>query len=672
MVTQCINGGLYTTKTGGLDYIVSDKHQRFELEGEVRAQRTDNQNEMRQAKENFLSGGNTFAREWYIGESSRTSVNTNYKLRFNLGPENSRNDLQLFIRPNFSYTRTKEWGNTLAAEFSKDPTAYIGLKDSLSMTDMDAQLTQMLVNRTRQEKQSNGYIISGGSTTSLNFKIPYTSDGLSVDAGVTASRSTNEAHDLYYLDYGPNTDLRRRYFDSPSDKFTASASLGYTRALDRGWKWVLMPRLTYTYKHVSQENSLYRLDRLEEMVNATTGTLPSTRESLLSALDKENSYMTTDDTHELTLSFRGRWDEDVRENDQRIARWRFTWDPRLSLIPEHLYFEQQTDLRKRRTAWLPSVRLELLRNTNGMKHEIELLADYRQSLPPMFSLLGLRFDSNPLNITEGNAGLQRTTIYSFTGRYRSDQWLKKRQQTLSANITMNHYHNSVATGYIYNKLTGVRTYKPENVNGNWDVAANVAFSMPIGQKRYFEFRASLSDNYYNSVDLIGIEGEERTSESTVHTNYLQMPLSLEYNRKTMRIGVKTRLAWNSARSQREGFHAVNAADLFYGVYGQTQLPWKMELSSDITYYTRYGYADEMMNSRDLVWNAQLSKSILHGNLTFSLVGFDILDQLSNITYTLSSQARVQMWRNVLPRYGMLRVNYRLNVKPKKEQMKKTK
>lgn len=661
-----INGGLYTTKTGGLDYNVSDKHRRFELEGEVRAQRTDNQNETRQTKENFLSDGSSFGRGWYLGESSITSVNSNHKLRFNLGPENRRNSIMLIVKPNFNYTRTKDWGNSLTAEFNQNPTEYAGLKDSLSMTDMGAQLTRMLVNRTRQERQSNGYMLSGGSTANLDFIIPYTNDGLSINAGVNANRRTNEAHDLYQLDYESNTDRRRRYFDRPSDIFTANASLGYSRVLDPGYKWVLMPRLTYTYNHVSQENSLYRLDRLEEMVNATPGTLPSTRESLLSALDKENSYMTTDDTHELTLSFRGRWDEEVRENGQRTARWRFTWDPRLSLIPEQLHFEQQTDLRNRRTTWLPSMRLELLRNTNGMKHEIELLADYRQARPPMFSLLGLRFDSDPLNITEGNAGLQRTTIYSFAGRYRSDQWLKERQQTLSANIAVNLYHNSIATGYIYNKLTGVRTYKPENVNGNWDAATNVAFSIPIGQRRYFEFRASLSDNYYNSVDLNGIEGEEQTSENTVHTNYLQTPLSLEYSRKTMRLGVKTRLAWNSARSQREGFHAVNAADLSYGVYGRTQLPWKMELSTDITYYTRYGYADEVMNSRDLVWNAQLTKSILHGNLTFSLVGFDILGQLSNITYTLSSQARVEMWRNVLPRYGLLRINYRLNVKPKKK------
>ena len=661
-----IGGGLYTTKTGGLDYMVSDKYSRFELEGEVLTQRTDNRTETRQVRENFLSGGSSFGRGWQLGESSKTSVNTNHKFRFNLGPENTRNDIQLFIRPNFSYTRTRGWGNSLAAELNEDPGAYAGLKDSLSMADIGTRLVRILVNRTRQERQANGYVINGGGAADLNFTIPYTTDGLSVNAGITASRSTDESHDLYRLDWGPASDRRHRYFDRPSDMLTATAGLGYLRALDPDWKWVIMPRLTYIYKHASQENSLYRLDRLEEMAGAAPGMLPSTRESLLTALDVANSYMTTNDAQELTLSLRGRWDKSWQESGRRTARWRFTWDPRLSLIPERLHFEQQTDLRHRRTEWLPSVRLELLRNTNGMKHEWELIANYRQSLPAMFVLLGLRFDSDPLNITEGNAGLQRTSVYSFSGRYRSDQWLKERQQTLSANVAVNFYHNSVATGYVYNKQTGVRTYRPANVNGNWDAAASVDFSTPVGHNRSFEFRMGLSDKYYHSVDLAGMEGEEGTVGSTVRTNYLQSPLSLVYSGKKTRLGVKARVGWNSARSRREGFLAVNAADLSYGIYGRTGLPWKLELSSDLTYYTRYGYADEAMNSRDLVWNAQLSRSILQGNLMFSLVGFDLLGRLSNITYSLSSQARIETWRNVIPRYGMLRMSYRLNVKPRKK------
>ena len=168
-----IGGGLYTTKTGGLDYMVSDKYSRFELEGEVLTQRTDNRTETRQARENFLSDGSSFGRGWQLGESSKTSVNTNHKFRFNLGPENARNDIQLFIRPNFSYTRTRGWGNSLAAELNEDPGAYVGLKDSLSMADIGTRLVRILVNRTRQERQANGYVLNGGGTADGLASPPY-------------------------------------------------------------------------------------------------------------------------------------------------------------------------------------------------------------------------------------------------------------------------------------------------------------------------------------------------------------------------------------------------------------------------------------------------------------------------------------------------------------------
>lgn len=659
-----IGGGLYTTKTGGMDYMISDKHGRFEVQGEVRGSRIDNSIETRQAAENFLIGGNTFSRQWNDGERSNTSISTDHNLRLNLGPENAISDIRLLIKPKFNYTRTKSWGNSLTAEFRKDPAAYTALRDSLMMSEVGAQLAKILINRTRREQQSNGHMLSGGGAVDLTLSIPHSSDYVSINADVNASRKTDEAFDLYRLEYGSNTDRRHRYFNRPSDNFIASAGVNYSCPLDPDWNWMIMPRLGYVYKHSAQENSLYRLDQLEEMTNASIGVLPSTFEALLTARDTENSYLTTENTNEVTFGFRGRWDKSQSVNGQRIARWRFTWDPRLSLNSDRLHFNGKTNQLNNRTAWLPSVRLELLRNTVGMKHEIEVLADFRQSLPPMFTLLGLRFDSDPLNINEGNSSLHRTSIYSFSGRYRSDQWLNARKQTLSANISANFYHNAIATGYVYNKISGVRTYRPENVNGNWDAAGNVAFSTPLGKKRYFEFRANFSNNYYNNVDLIGIEGTERMNKSTVHTNYLQTLLNLEYSRKKMRLGMKIRLAWNHASSMREGFIPVDAADLSYGIYGQVQLPWEMELASDITCYTRYGYADNLMNSSDFVWNAQLSKRILHNSLTFTLVGFDILSQLSNITYTLNSQARVETWHNVIPSYVMLRVNYRLNINPK--------
>ena len=104
-----------------------------------------------------------------------------------------------------------------------------------------------------------------------------------------------------------------------------------------------------------------------------------------------------------------------------------------------------------------------------------------------------------------------------------------------------------------------------------------------------------------------------------------------------------------------------------GIYGNLQLPWKMQLATDFSFYTHRGFANAVMNTDHFVWNAQLSKSILHGNLIFALVGYDILGDISSLNYTVNMQGGTETWRNVIPRYGMLRVSYKLNKQPKKRQ-----
>ena len=40
--------------------------------------------------------------------------------------------------------------------------------------------------------------------------------------------------------------------------------------------------------------------------------------------------------------------------------------------------------------------------------------------------------------------------------------------------------------------------------------------------------------------------------------------------------------------------------------------------------------------------------------------------LSNITYSLNAQGSMETWKNVIPRYGMLRIAYRFSKKPEKK------
>jgi hypothetical protein len=47
-------------------------------------------------------------------------------------------------------------------------------------------------------------------------------------------------------------------------------------------------------------------------------------------------------------------------------------------------------------------------------------------------------------------------------------------------------------------------------------------------------------------------------------------------------------------------------------------------------------------------------------------GFDILGNLNNVTHILNAQARTEVYTNVIPRYAMFHVIYRLDIQPKKK------
>ena len=66
-----------------------------------------------------------------------------------------------------------------------------------------------------------------------------------------------------------------------------------------------------------------------------------------------------------------------------------------------------------------------------------------------------------------------------------------------------------------------------------------------------------------------------------------------------------------------------------------------------------------------MWNARLSRPFLKGRFLVVVDGFDLLGQLSNVTRTLNAQGRTETYTNVMPRYALFHIIYRLNKQPKK-------
>ena len=78
--------------------------------------------------------------------------------------------------------------------------------------------------------------------------------------------------------------------------------------------------------------------------------------------------------------------------------------------------------------------------------------------------------------------------------------------------------------------------------------------------------------------------------------------------------------------------------------------------------SRRGYNDKSMNTNELVWNAQISQSFLRGKpLSVMLQFYDILDNQSNFSRSISSMQRSDTQYNSINSYVMLTAVYRLNI-----------
>ena len=101
----------------------------------------------------------------------------------------------------------------------------------------------------------------------------------------------------------------------------------------------------------------------------------------------------------------------------------------------------------------------------------------------------------------------------------------------------------------------------------------------------------------------------------------------------------------------------------YGVGGNTTiyLPWDFKIESDINWSANSGYA-EGFEQNEILWNASVSKSFLknnQGTLRFKI--YDILQQRSNISRTVTASSISDSEYNTLNSYFMFHFIYRFSI-----------
>ena len=451
--------------------------------------------------------------------------------------------------------------------------------------------------------------------------------------------------------------FRHEYEDASTTEYKFEPSLTYNRRL---WK-KLHIYLTERYQ-LSGSNSNDKLYLLNDLAgwgiqdSTAIDLLPSNRELLSRVYDAENSTYShlQQQENEFTVSLK--WNKTER----------FPVDVTLSL-PVYAQYER-LDYERGAIDTLARHNLFTLNPSLHLKHKVwSLRVGMTTSTPGLMNLMPYRDARNALSIMEGNPSLKNNRRVNASITW-SPKLASRRTGLTGSRIESRYvYHiRSVAQGFIYNEQTSAYTYRPENVEGNWqwNTSLSTTFSLSKNQKWWID--SSTGCDVWHSVDYASVAGMSDAQLNKVETVNLSESLKLSYKAKYTKVSVVGDLLWRRTWGHRPTFSDISAFDFRYGVNAMQTVPtWNTTLNIDGMMLSRRGYGSDAMNKDEFVLNASITQPILHGKVKLTLEGHDLLHQLSNTTYEVNAQGRTETWYRVIPNYVMLRVAWQFNRSPKK-------
>ena len=614
--------GLLATKQAGLSIQTEDKDKRVRETFETSLTWSDSDNERHSSALTFASGGD-IAR----GGSS-FSRDKDFKLQANNSITLSK--LKLTSHHYFTYT-----------------------SGSGSASSRDSTLRDTLTNSSWSDAHNRYKRLNLTGSLDWNTALPW-GDWVTFYANygwyrLTPDESRIQTGTFYAAD--GTTDWRNRYNTSDYDNYYYNLNMAYRLTLDHGWN--AGATVSYQQMHTADCGAQYRLDRLGGAWTGETWRLPSTADSLMMALDADNSTQT---------------DKMQRGYGAALDVYRSARGCYISFFMPYTFYREKmryrsggTDTVAARTYsdFSPTVYLQWKKGKAS--HNYSLRVSTTQ--PDFASLMPRENTTNPLALFINNPALKGSTTVEIDGRstFRRDS----SDMTWYAGASVRIRHNAFGTRTTYNPATGAYTYMQDNVRGNWDARLLGGLNGSLGDRRRLRYSAGANVRLIRDVDFDVAYGGAGDALSKVSTVTTALDLSLTYTLGKLTAGVGGKIDTRHSRSRRDGFEPINTYDYRWGGNIQYTIPaLGVNLSTDINMFSRRGYGSREMNTDDLAWNAQLSRTFLKGALTARITAYDILRQISTKSYSINAQGRTELRYNSVPRYVMLSLAWKFSKKPK--------
>jgi hypothetical protein len=270
----------------------------------------------------------------------------------------------------------------------------------------------------------------------------------------------------------------------------------------------------------------------------------------------------------------------------------------------------------------------------------------RASTPSIDQLQPLKDNSNPFYVRNGNPNLRPSFNHNFNLSFN-----KLNLKGNSFNVSMNWYQirNAITSQQSidqFNKTT--QQFVNRDLPGNFSIWINQTINIKnLGAKNASGY-ISFSMGYGNSGSLYILNNNDITSRQ----NRWSFSPMFSYN-------ITGKLNWQyqpsftystsrSALTKTQNFNHQHTSSL------KIFLPWKLELQTDVVMYFQPANRD-FGNSRNVIkWNASLNKKFFkHQQGEMALSVFDILNQNTGYSRSISGLGFSESAENFIPRYGIL-------------------
>lgn len=598
--------GITSSGNAGLNFSKEFKPDKLTLGGNTRYSHSDNDARSKSDRQNILPGDSS---SYDNSEAMSRTKSDNFGVDFRLEwkPDTMT---QLIFRPSFSLSHS--------------------MNDNFSdATTLDNERDTVNTNKSSNYSESNGYNLNA----SIDFSRKLNNKGRVFSATLSGGNSDS------YSDGMNRSDIV--YFNQ-TDALKNSIIDQRSRYDNKGFNYRAYVSWVEPIGHNNFIQATYSISQRKQ--EALKNVYNQDADGIYNVLDSayNQSYRNNFISQRASLSFKSQ-------------RAKFNYTIGLNLDPSYSSSENfvgDTTLPK---ITRKVVNLSPMAQFNYMfdkRTNLRIMYNGRTSQPSMTQLQPVADISDPTNITIGNPDLNPR--YTNNVFIRFQQFTPEKQRAFMIMANGSYIINDIVSYTSYNQETGVKTTTYKNVNGNYSGNVRMMLNTPLKNKK-FSINSMTMASFANSNGYIN--EEKNTNRNLI----LSERGGIDFRSSYLDLGVNGNIRYNATSNSLQKENNQNTFNYGAGGYTTIYLPLNFKIESDVNWSTNSGYGDGFKQN-EVLWNASASKSFLknnQGTLRFKI--YDILQQRSNISRSVTASYIQDSEYNTLGSYFMVHFIYRFSI-----------